>query len=1009
MEFSVLGQLEASVDGHPVNLGGARQRVVLAGLLLNLGRAVSVAELTELVWGDNPPSSARSQLQMAVHQLRQIFGEHGQQDLLRTDAAGYRLLVDARRLDLARFEAAIGRARKFAGSGESVSAALELRTALALWRDRPLRELANDLLTRQTEWLCELRLAAAEEFFELETEAGHDRDVIPELVDYVGEHPLRERLVAALVKALGRTGRQAEALALYQRTVVALREELGVDPGPELRLGHLQLLRGDLAVAVAVDDAAPTPVRGPASPPRSLPRSTRLLGRDEDLGKALRAVRAAGPAPRVVMIAGMPGVGKSAFAVTLARRLADDYPDGHLFVHLRGHGQGTPVDPVEALGVLFDQLGVAPQQVPASLEGRKALWRRLMAGRRSIVVLDDATTTAQIEPLLPDDGGPLVVVTSRAAIGVLDGAWPVTLDVLSPADAVAVLRDVVGDRVAGEPAAAGEVAELCGRLPLALRLAAHRLLHRPQWTVADMVRQLRAAEPTPIRLTVEGHSVAAAFEVSYRQLDEPQRHLFRLLGLHPAVPFEAWAAAALAGVPIAEARDILDGLVDVHLVQAVTATRYQLHDLVRAYAVSRVTEVEQPPAVVRMLDYYLYTATVADEPRGLRPMRAVEVPAGALVRPLEPGPAEVAWSRYEWPTIVALTDLAHGMGLLRHAALLPLAAWQAATNDGHSAVMVRLCRQGLDAAAELGDEAATARLHHYVAGNYQRLGQPAESVTHLELAAAHHRRVGDLPSVVHAQLNLSVVKRDDGRLVEALADVRIAVTLAEQIGDAQALATARRLHGVAASRAGDHETALAQLRRSVAWNYRHGAPCGLELALGSLARAHLLAGHFRLAALLLRRTVPVLEQAGRPGDAAEDLSALARALLGLDRPLEALDSLTRAQQHLAALADPYFEPDVLNSLGATLTRLGRTGEAVAAHERALASARLTHQRYEQARAHAGLGSAHADADAARLARETALEMFRAMGIAPVTAETLAGPGPGAVAVHGPETGETRRL
>ena len=433
-------------------------------------------------------------MQTAVYRIRRLLGRRRR---LQTDPAGYRITLPADRLDLTRFQATLQRAR---AATDPEIAAGHYRAALDEWRDSPFAGLPGATVARWRDSLVEQRWAATEEWAETLLALRRPREVVERVAPLVAGHPLRERLAGALMAALHREGRQAEALQLFQRTVAALREELGVDPGPRLRELHLEVLRGTERpgsraahgerAAAGRPAARPGAGDGPAAAlgPRDVPRDRHgRHGGGRQVG--VRGVR--------------------------AEALREEYPDAQLFVDLQGHSEGAPIAPIDALGLLLAQLGEVPQRIPDDLAGRQVLWRRALTGRRAVVVLDNVAGVEQVRPLLPPvDAACVVLVTSRTRIGPVDGAFLLSLEPLPVGDAVSVLRDAIGGRVDAEPDAAAEVVELCGRLPLAVRLIAHRLQHRPKWSVAAMAERLRAADPPPIAVSAEGHSVAAAFDVS---------------------------------------------------------------------------------------------------------------------------------------------------------------------------------------------------------------------------------------------------------------------------------------------------------------------------------------------------------------------------------------------------------------------------------------------------------------------------------------------------------------
>ncbi|MFC7615136.1 ATP-binding protein [Actinokineospora soli] len=490
-------------------------------------------------------------------------------------------------MDLHRFRALVAAARARSSAEET---ALGLYGALALWRGDPLAGVAGSaVVDRVRAGLAQERLAVTEEWAERELELGRHREILGELTALCAEHPFQEKLVGLLVLTLHRCGRQAEALQRYEECRRLLADSLGVDPGDELRAAHERILRADADAARPAPE--PTrPRRRPSTLPFDIPD---FAGRAAEVDRLLGTTTARGA---VVTIDGMAGVGKSATAVRVAHRLAERYPDAQVFVDLHGFTPSRePVPPAAALDTLLRSVGVPAGEIPAELDHRVAAWRAEMAGRRAVVVLDNAIDAAQVRPLIPGAPGCVVIVTSRKRLPTLEGAVALSLDVLPADDARALVEGVVGP-APGERAALDELAELCGRLPLALRIVAARLRHRPQWTVADLVDRLRSEQQRLEELRVDDHDLAAAFALSYRHLDTDQQRVFRLLGVHQGADIDAHAAAALTGLPLRRAADLLDELVDHHLLEQRTRGRFGFHDLLREHAHTLLSDEDDPGA-----------------------------------------------------------------------------------------------------------------------------------------------------------------------------------------------------------------------------------------------------------------------------------------------------------------------------------------------------------------------------------------------------------------------------
>lgn len=596
-----------------------RQQVLLGRLALSVNTAVPQVELIDMLWPDRPPESAAQSLYTFISRLRSMLqrtSENGDAVISRTPA-GYQLNLAEDQIDLAVFRRTV----RAAVTSESDRALNLLETAATLWRSAPLSDVpqlqAHPIVTS----VVEERIAMTLRHADLALGLGKPGRSLPALREVAAAHPLHEPVHARLVSVLAAENRQADALNAYTAIRQRLVVELGIEPGPELAEAHRRVLLQEPTpvssrpAAQFIERPGPTVGHSPnqrtsdnaggsaGSPrtPRCLPSCvSQLVGRDGELARACDSLGATDAGTqRVLLIDGMAGVGKSAFAVALAHRVRAEFAGAHLFVDLQGYSDATRLSTHRALGLLLGQL-LPSRRIPKELPDRLVLWRTEMAEQRGIVVLDNVAASAQIEPLLGGLGPSLVLVTSRTRLGLIDGAWSLALDPLEPADAVLLLRECVGDRIDREPASSLALAELCGRLPLALRLVAHRLHQRSLWSVQAMTEQFCAADPSLLTVASEGLSVRGAFAASYRQLTAPQRRLFRLLGLHPTGDFKVLPIAALADLPHAAARDLLDELVEANLVLPHAPGRYSMHNLLREFAASLVETHEREPAITRM-------------------------------------------------------------------------------------------------------------------------------------------------------------------------------------------------------------------------------------------------------------------------------------------------------------------------------------------------------------------------------------------------------------------------
>ncbi|MEU5400814.1 BTAD domain-containing putative transcriptional regulator [Streptomyces sp. NPDC005963] len=686
MEFRILGPLEVwTDDGRRARTEGAKQERMLAVLLLNAGAVVPVARLVDAVWDDEPPATAHRQVRNLAGLLRRKLAtaQDGPPALL-TDGPGYRIAPDGHQVDARTFAHRVSVARQLAEHGEPVAAVQEFRSALGLWRGPVLDGLSGSLLTAGSVALNELRLTAWENCLDLEAELGRHRQIIPELTALVAEHPLRDRFVSQLVRALHRAGRQADGLAAYGRFARRLADELGLDPGPELQLLQRELLKGG-----PVPAAPSTRPRQQAPRPAQLPPAlATFVGRRAELGALDGGLAGPSVAAGIDVVTGGAGTGKTALAVHWAHQVREHFPDGQLYVNLRGYAFGPPLAPYEALARFLRALDTDPERIPGTIDESAALYRSLLADRRVLVLLDNAHNAEQVRPLLPGSAGSLALVTSRdglAGLTACDGARRLVLDVLPQTEAVELLARITGaDRTRAEPRAAAELAAACGHLPLALGIAAGRLAERPHRTLAEHAAELQDSENRLTAFQIDGDATSAlrvAFDLSYRALQPAPQQLFRLLGLAPDSCISTAAAAALSGSPIAGTRPVLEHLAAAHLVNPAGPDRYRLHDLLRCYAAERATAetgpAERAAARERLCSWYLHHAEAAA--RLLTPQRQ-PLPLTAVGPWYEPAnfttPAEARrWCEIEHSHLLEIVRYAAEHGLDGHAGQLPLVPW----------------------------------------------------------------------------------------------------------------------------------------------------------------------------------------------------------------------------------------------------------------------------------------------------------------------------------------------
>ncbi|SFW83136.1 AfsR/SARP family transcriptional regulator [Amycolatopsis australiensis] len=978
MEFRVLGAVEATADGAPVDLGSRKQRLVLAVLLLEAGRPVSLDRLVDLLWPTAPPASARNTVQALVSRLRAVFRAADGPELI-TEGPGYVVRAAPETVDAHRFTALVRRARE---AGDEAAVAL-LDEALGLWRGDALAGTAPaDVAERLLAGLHEARWSALEDRIDAQLRLGRGRDVLAELTTLVAAHPLRQRFVGQLMLALHREGRTDAALAAYRELRARLATGLGLDPAPELTRLHSAILAGDPAL-----DATPEPPPGPVRPAQ-LPHDVRgFTGRAAELAR-LDEPAGPGPGPDIRVLTGTAGVGKTALAVRWAHRVRDRFPDGQLYLDLRGFDPDhEPLTPAAAAAQLLRALGTDPRAVPPDPAGRTALWRSLLADRRVLVLLDNARDSAQVTPLLPPSG--TVLVTSRQRLGDLiarAGARPVPLSVLPATDSRQLLETVLGPAaVAAEPAAAAELARLCGHLPLALRLAAANLAAGEAAGIAELTRELAGGDRLAA-LSVDGaeeSAVTTAFAVSYRALPAEQRLLFRRLALVPGQTFTAPAAATLAGVADGRAGQQLKALAAANLVERHLPGRYRFHDLLRSYAAGRAaaddTREDRDAARRRLFEHYLATADAAGRrliPHFLRLPRPEPAPVFAGTEDA------LAWLDAEWPNLAAAVEHAAAHGPREYAWHLADALRAFFHHRGHHTEWIDTATTALTAAEAAGARQAEAAMRLSIALAGVNSGRYAEARTHLT-TVLDAGLAADWPAGRAAALNnLSAVHQRLGDPHEAIACGEESLRLCEELaipGVTMALANL----GFACGQVGEFDAALGHFGRALEIAERDGARFSVAVLLVDLAHVHRDLGD-PVAAELYERALTANRELGYQYGEAAALSGRAVLEARAGDGTRALADAAEAVELTRRIGDRGTEAAALAALGETCLHLGRPAAEPLAAARDIA--RETSFAWCEAAALTGLAEAAfaaGDTGQARLHGEAAAKLAAQSGYRPL--------------------------
>ena len=898
LRVAVLGPLRVWRGQTVVDLGPLQQRVVLAVLSLQAGRPVAKQQMINAIWGEAPPTHAVNLVQRHVSGLRRALEPdrpgHAPSDMVVWSDAGYLLRLPAGALDLDVFETELGRARAAWTAGNPRRAAEALHAALKLWRGPVCDGLSSPFLDAQRDRLAESRISTIEDRIELDLAIGNRTDVIAELRDLIAEHPLRERLHGLLMLALYRAGRQAEALAAFRDVRRVLHEELGVEPAAPLQRLHQQILAGDLELAAAAPAGATADTGATTSLPRPVPaqlphRVLDFTGRSAELDQLDELLSRdggdAGTAVVITAIAGTAGVGKTALAVQWAHRVSDQFPDGQLYVNLRGFDPtGSAMKPAEAVRGFLDAFGIPPQQIPTSLEAQAALYRSLLARRRVLVLLDNAADADQVRPLLPGSPGCLVIVTSRDELAGLiasEGAHPVALDLLSLAEARQLLSRRLGEsRVSAEKQAVDDIIALSARLPLALTIVAARAAAHQRFRLSALAAELRetGGQLDAFDSGDQATNVRAVFSWSYQRLSDPGRRLFRLLGVHFGPDIATSAVASLAGVPKTQVRPMLAELARAHLVTERIPGRFTFHDLLRAYA-AELAHLHDPDdyrsvAKHRVLDHYLHTACRADKLLNRhrdRPFTLVHAEPG--VTPESPADQRQALTWFESEHAVLLAALRQA-GFDTHIWQLAWALASFFEYQGHWRDWRESQAAALEAAQRQSDRQAQALSHDLLGRAFIQLNRYDQARIHLQHALDLFRELGDHIGQADVHRNLSWVFDRQERYEEALPHARQALLLFQAAGHQSGHARALNAVGWFHAQLGDPQQALICCQQALDLQREIGDRFGQAETYDSLGYAHHRLGHLREATACYQQALTLYHEFGDRYNEADTLAYL---------------------------------------------------------------------------------------------------------------------------------------
>ncbi|MFI5545282.1 BTAD domain-containing putative transcriptional regulator [Streptomyces sp. NPDC051815] len=875
--FAVLGPVRAWRGTEALPSGTPQQRALLAVLLLRDGRTATAPELIDAIWGEDPPQQALATIRTYASRLRKVVSP----GLLVTESGGYAIrLRSAATLDLGVARGLAADAEGARAAGDRTLARTLLSRALDLWEGEPLAGVPGPHAETERTRLAEWRLQLLETRLDLDLEVGHHAEAVSELTALTAAHPLRERLRELLMLALYRSGRQAEALAVYADTRRLLADELGVDPRPELSALQQRILNADADLARAEDPApaaATAPVR-PAQLPATVPDFT---GRSSFVAE-LGAILSGGAQDQVMAVsalAGIGGVGKTTLAVHVAHAARPHFPDGQLYVDLQGT-EARPAEPEAVLGSFLRALGTPDTAIPDSPADRAALYRSTLDGRRVLVLLDNARDAAQVRPLLPGTAGCAALVTSRVRMAGLAGAHLVDLDVMSPDEALQLFTRIVGEeRVRAERQAALAVVGACGFLPLAIRIAASRLASRRTWTVSVLAAKLADERRRLDELQTGDLAVKATFELGYGQLEPAQQRAFRLLGLADGPDVSLSAAAAVLDLPEYDTEDLLEALVDCSLLESAAPGRYRFHDLVRLYARACAERDEQPPssreaALDRLLDFYLATAS------GVY----------ALERPGDRLPAHLSDTHY--PGLVFAEPRAALDWLYAEADPLLACVRQASVRGGDSpSPVLRRAVDLLWAAKDLAESGANSKQYESAAVALRDAAQAAK----------------DPYAEGRARTTLTNVHLVAGRFTEADDEAREATALAREAGDPLPSCWAPNDRGIIALYQARYADGERYLREAIEGFRADGNHVGEASALCNLSRIHVELGHLSSAIDLAQQGIAIYDRMGLSLRLANGRYALGIALTQAGRLAEALSELAEALSLFHENRQPLWE------------------------------------------------------------------------------------------------------
>ncbi|MEV0275262.1 BTAD domain-containing putative transcriptional regulator [Streptomyces sp. NPDC050610] len=957
---------------------------------MDAGRPVPLDTLVHRLWDHRPPARPRASLHAYACKLRRRFRDADGRNHLIQQAHAYALDIDPDSVDCHRYRRLTAQARSVADDGDDAQALALFQQAETLWRGEPLAGLTGLWADSVRASLEERRLAAILNRAAVELRMGRFADLVGDLSILLEQHPTDETLVGMLMAAHYGCGRQADALRTYEATRRRLSEELGADPGEPLRrIYHLILNQAPVRELLTPHAPAPaTATPGTAAPPTNLPTHAELVGREAELRTIVDSASGApsggtsrgtsgstsrggpkgmagtgGTVIALQAISGMAGVGKSLLAFHAARRLSPHYPEGLIHLDLRAHSpNGQPLTPTAALTGLLRLFGVESAGTPRGLDELTSRWRTLLSSRRAVIILDDAAGPAQLRPLLPAGSSSLIIITSRRRLAGIPGVRPVFLDLLPHDDAIALFTELVGTERTSRHEEVAEIVRLCGHLPLAIELAAGRLISRPSWTTNHLLQRLSRSRGRLDEIRDVHTDIARVFELSYNALTNDERTVFRLLGLRLGPTFDVYATAALTGLPLGRTERIIESLLDAHLLQEPTADRFTAHDLLSEYSLmlaSQDPQEERDLVRARLITYYLAAADRAD--RIINPRRPkIDIhhafPSDQL--PSWQGVSEAkSWLSAEHSALIAAEEHARSHGNPRQAAQFSHVLAAFLDSDGYWAEGQVIHQHAALHWRATGAPQAEARALTDLATTHAHAGRYAQAASACERALDLARAIGDTNTVVDALQQLAVLHWYRGQSLLMLSVAREALRISVRSADRWNEARSRNNTGIAQLHLGHPAEALQDFQESLALFRDENDVRGQLQALNNSAEVQLHIGERESARESFTQSLAIALESGSRAEQGIAQLNLANSFRLPEELSEALSGYQSALLCFRNLGDRRNETITEIGIGDALHESGRYEESANHHRNALELARSIGASLEEGQSLRGLGAA----------------------------------------------------